>query len=307
MLLSEILGHPFPLSGLLDFSTPRSITEEFAKCEVAPKSFEAVPYFLVHGKVGYSVLRPAFRGGLCKDREVVVFELPGLRGEQPTPIRIKGIAAVYVEQLSSRYPIGPIHLGSGGLIALEMAQQLRDIGHPPYKIALIDQAMHKELSLRRQKKSDSFLRRLMLAPYTDRFSGQVSPEDFADDRLQALGAKVALRRRQLRNGQHRLRKASKQPPKLHGFNLAAKGQLATSYRHYRPQPAKQQVNVICTPSQQAEILATDGIWQRLLPDCVTQPVLNEHSDVGSPIAAQTLESVFEPVPPKKQLAIGMLS
>ena len=64
LLIGEALGRPFPISGRLDFGTPRLVEQAFANNENSPTISDEVPFFLVHGKVGYSVLKPAFRSCL---------------------------------------------------------------------------------------------------------------------------------------------------------------------------------------------------------------------------------------------------
>ena len=105
-MLTEILGKNFPIAALLDFPTPRLIEQEFILSSL-PKSeaiANTVPFFLVHGKGGYTFLRPDFLSGLAKGRKMVVFELPGLRDHRDTPHRIEGIAKAYVAQLLAEYP-----------------------------------------------------------------------------------------------------------------------------------------------------------------------------------------------------------
>ena len=186
LLLTEILGKNFPIAALLDFPTPRLIEQEFILSSL-PKSeaiANTVPFFLVHGKGGYTFLRPDFLSGLAKGRKMVVFELPGLRDHRDTPHRIEGIAKAYVAQLLAEYPEGPIFLASfcaGGLIALEMAHQRRALGRPAQHIVLVDPGTPREMILRHEGKKDSIIRRIALAPITGRFSGRIAPADFNDD------------------------------------------------------------------------------------------------------------------------------
>jgi thioesterase domain-containing protein len=114
------------------------------------------PIFLIHGRVGFTLPKPAFRKVFGEDQEFHVFELPGLRGGRSYD-RIEDIAAVYVEQLVERCPRGPVLLVSfcvGALIALEMAAQLAARGRSITQLVLLDPSLPKNrgVDLKRQRK-----------------------------------------------------------------------------------------------------------------------------------------------------------
>jgi acetoacetyl-CoA synthetase len=106
------------------------------------------PLFLVHGLSG-SVLecRPMV-AALRTERPVTGLQSPGLDGEDLPPDRMEAIAAHYVEQIRIAQPRGPYALvgySFGGLVVLEMAQQLRRAGEAVDFLCLLDAYVHQEL------------------------------------------------------------------------------------------------------------------------------------------------------------------
>ncbi len=77
-------------------------------------------------------------GALSPGRPIYGFSLP-TRTDRPTKIRT--LAALYVEQLLAFQPEGPYHLAGysfSAAVALEMAQELRALGHRVGVLAMID-------------------------------------------------------------------------------------------------------------------------------------------------------------------------
>jgi acyl carrier protein len=128
MNISERTGHAFELSALVEHGSPRKIAAllgDLSKKTVVPHSANKgrPPIFVVHGRQGFTLLKPSFRNALADDQKLFMFELPGIRGGRCYE-RIEDIAAVYVGQLVEKHPHGPILLAAfcmGSVIALEMA------------------------------------------------------------------------------------------------------------------------------------------------------------------------------------------
>jgi amino acid adenylation domain-containing protein len=99
------------------------------------------PFFCVHG-VGGNVLR--FYGlaqHLGTDQPFYALQAQGLNTSDPCHTRAEDMAAHYVTEIRSVQPEGPYFLGGysfGGLIALEMAQQLTAQGEEPPLVVLFD-------------------------------------------------------------------------------------------------------------------------------------------------------------------------
>lgn len=302
LLLSEHFAQEVQMSALLDYPTPRELVQAFCVQTDAPAEADAqsVPFFIVHGRMGYSFPRPEFRDGLKAGRQFTMFELPGLRDEKITPNRVEDIAKAYVAQLVAEHPSGDIFLSSfcrGAMIALEMAHQLAESGRPISKLALIDPSVAKSVRRRHAGRPDTLGHRIMLFPFSGRFTGVSTPTDFDDDRLLARRARLkALRHRvrmKLRDSRAALGlNVRENKARARGFNVQAMTQLTTCYDHYWPKAYVGPADVICSQERRAALMDTNGVWEAILPNRRVHPVLDEHHDIGSQIAAETLEAVF---------------
>jgi amino acid adenylation domain-containing protein len=88
-------------------------------------------------------------GYLGEEQPVYALQFPGLEGE-PLPPAIEIMAASYLEAVRTFQPHGPYLLGGyciGGLVAFEMAQQLRALGEKVDLVVVIDIAANTHLRL----------------------------------------------------------------------------------------------------------------------------------------------------------------
>ncbi|MDB9429192.1 amino acid adenylation domain-containing protein [Microcystis aeruginosa CS-555/01A07] len=99
------------------------------------------PLFCPH-PIGGNVLGYIALGRyLSPDQPFYALEAPGLDGKQAPYTRIPDLAAYYIKAIQTIKPIGPYFLGGhsfGGLVALEMAQQLQKQGHEIAFLVLMD-------------------------------------------------------------------------------------------------------------------------------------------------------------------------
>jgi acetoacetyl-CoA synthetase len=99
------------------------------------------PLFLVHGLSGAVMECWSLAGALRGPRPVYGLQAPGLDGEEPVKGRVEEIAAGYIEQMRTVQPAGPYAIAGysfGGLVALEIAQQLRRAGEAISLLCLLD-------------------------------------------------------------------------------------------------------------------------------------------------------------------------
>lgn len=99
------------------------------------------PFFCVHG-VGGNVLNFRELGALMgPDYPFYGFQAQGLDGKSPCFTRIEEMAAHYLAEIKTVQPQGPYFFGGyslGGVVAYEMAQQLRANGEQVGLLALLD-------------------------------------------------------------------------------------------------------------------------------------------------------------------------
>ncbi|AOY99626.1 acetoacetate--CoA ligase [Cupriavidus sp. USMAHM13] len=99
------------------------------------------PIFLVHGLSGSVMECWGLVRALHSPRPVYGLQARGLDGEQATQQHVEEMAASYIEQMRTVQPDGPYALAGysfGGLIAFEIAQQLKDAGERIEYLCLLD-------------------------------------------------------------------------------------------------------------------------------------------------------------------------
>ena len=143
-------GRELPLATLLQAGTIESLAQRLRSdgweapwsplIPIQPNGTKR-PLFWVHG-VGGNVLnyRPlAMRLG--PDQPFYGLQARGMDGKLPPLATIEEMAAVYLAEIRKVQPRGPYHLGGasfGGVVAYEMAQQLRAAGDEAAFVALLD-------------------------------------------------------------------------------------------------------------------------------------------------------------------------
>jgi thioesterase domain-containing protein/acyl carrier protein len=98
------------------------------------------PLFFVHNDHGRGLYTHALGRALDPDRPVYAIHLHGL-GTHPLPGTVEAIAADRVRAVRAAWPRGPYVLGGhcyGGIVALEMARQLRAAGERVEAVVMID-------------------------------------------------------------------------------------------------------------------------------------------------------------------------
>lgn len=99
------------------------------------------PFFCIHPMLGVVLPYYELSRQLGVDYPFYGLQPFGLDGKQAPLTTIEAIAAYYIEAIQAIQPRGPYHLGGwsfGGLVAFEMAQQLKQAGHEVALLALLD-------------------------------------------------------------------------------------------------------------------------------------------------------------------------
>ncbi|WP_438022406.1 amino acid adenylation domain-containing protein [Sorangium sp. So ce233] len=101
------------------------------------------PFFCVHGLVGTVMVFVPLARYMGKDRPFYGLQAQGLLDDQPPCDDIEAMATRYIEAIRAVQPEGPYQLGGfsfGGLVAIEMARQLREAGQEIALLAVLDTA-----------------------------------------------------------------------------------------------------------------------------------------------------------------------
>ncbi len=148
--IDRVFGKNLPLATLFDAPT----IEQLAKIIVAEgwtpswSSLVAIkpegtlpPLFCMHAGGGNVLFYRPLALRLDDDQPVYALQPQGLDGKQPRHNRVEDMAAHYIGEMRTVQPHGPYRLcGSsfGGLVALEIAQQLRAAGEETSLLLLFD-------------------------------------------------------------------------------------------------------------------------------------------------------------------------
>lgn len=175
-LIERELGYSAPLAVLYKASTPRLLAKTLlggagaeawdALVPIQPGG-DRTPLFLIHAAEGNVLLYRSLAAHLGEDQPVYGLQSAGLDGHSPVDPRFEHVARNYIDEMRKIQPHGPYMLGGyclGGTIALEMAQQLIEVGETVGLVAMIEdynvRAMRWPLAPRHL-----FVNRFFLNPY----------------------------------------------------------------------------------------------------------------------------------------------
>ncbi len=145
------LGAKLPLATLIQANT----IEALAKALRGEEKFDAPwsplvaiqprgtkrPFFAVHGVGGNVINYRALARHLGDDQPFYALQARGLDRRENPLTSIEAMAKLYIDEIRRVQPHGPYLLGGlsfGGIVAFEMAQQLRDAGEETALVALFD-------------------------------------------------------------------------------------------------------------------------------------------------------------------------
>ncbi len=194
--VEQRFGRELPLTSLIEAPTiealARLVTGEAERDTlvlIRPGSGRP-PVFLVHDGDGETMLYRNLAIRLDPGHAVFGLQPLARSGLPMAHTRISEMAAYHVERIRSVQPEGPYLLGgmcAGGVIAYEMARQLRGLGEPVAVVALLD-AAEPSASPRAWRESADRLRRFS---EVFREAGRVSPARRAMIILSKAARKVA--------------------------------------------------------------------------------------------------------------------
>ena len=119
--------------------------------------FFGVPFFGVPGNGG-ALCFHTLAQRLASDQPFYGFQPQDQDGERTNLLEIEDIAANYVREVRALQPEGPYFLGghsSGGLVAFEMARQLRSQGRDVALLALFDTELRAKMPIQRRLRLQS--------------------------------------------------------------------------------------------------------------------------------------------------------
>ncbi len=151
--LAERLGREVPIAALFDAPTIRGLTAwlEAAKDSHSPpprdllvklqSGGEGSPLFLIHPPGGIVACYQNLAYELGEACPVFGIRARGMHPDEPLPESIEAMATEYIAAIRTTQPEGPYRVGGwslGGVVAFEVAQQLRERNEEVELLALLD-------------------------------------------------------------------------------------------------------------------------------------------------------------------------
>lgn len=150
--IEQTFGRKLPLATLIQASTVEALANAlrgdgwsapWSPLVPIQTSGTRTPFFCIHGVGGNVINYRALSQHLGNDQPFYALQARGLDGSQQPLTDIVEMARLYLEEVRRIQPHGPYLLGGlsfGGVVAFEMAQQLRDAGERVGLVALFDTA-----------------------------------------------------------------------------------------------------------------------------------------------------------------------
>src|SRR5262249_19842424 len=148
--IEQQFGQKLPLSILFQQGTVEALADLLRR-QVEPASESPLveiqrhgsrpPFFCVHPAGGNVFCYAPLSHHLGREQPFYGLKAPVVNGDQDAYERLEDMARHYVELMRSVQPIGPYYLGgwrTGGMVAFEMARQLREQGHEVALLALLE-------------------------------------------------------------------------------------------------------------------------------------------------------------------------
>ncbi|HZQ68473.1 MAG TPA: amino acid adenylation domain-containing protein [Terriglobales bacterium] len=164
MKISREFGKDLPLSLLFQAPTIEQLATELRTqgqkstsystlVEIQPRGSRP-PFFCVHGGAGSTLFLHRLSREMASDQPFYGFEPEGMDGRRFQRTTVEQMAKHYIAEMRKIQPQGPYLIGGycfGGLVAFEMAQQLRKQGQPPALIAMFSAPLRFHRVARRAK------------------------------------------------------------------------------------------------------------------------------------------------------------
>ncbi|MBT3488025.1 MAG: AMP-binding protein, partial [Desulfobacula sp.] len=147
--IEKAVGKDFPIANMFEYSTIEQMSKSLSKDKKASFSplvriqakGEKTPFFCVHPVGGTVFCYTELASSLGTDKPFYALQSSGMNKGEKLFTTIEDMAAYYIKALYTVCKEGPYNIGGwsmGGLIALEMAQQLQETGQATDLLVLID-------------------------------------------------------------------------------------------------------------------------------------------------------------------------
>ena len=192
------------LATIIDKRLQKEATAEWSSLvainplEAAQTSSAKPPFFCVHALGGNVLEYYDLALRLGEDQPFYGLQSQGLDGSRPPHTRVEDMAAHYINEMRELQPEGPYFIGGrslGGMVAFEIARQLKAQGHEVGLLALLDtypsgyaKLFRNEATLRAAlgrglRRTKAHLANLSGLSHHEKFSYLINKARFAPDKL----------------------------------------------------------------------------------------------------------------------------
>jgi thioesterase domain-containing protein len=174
--INESMAKNLPLSTLLQATTVEQManlirtgteTELWSSAVNLQSEGQPPPFFFVPGAGGNLLRLADLARHVGPVQPFYAFQVPGFDGKQQPCTTIEQAASYFVDVMRSIQPSGPYFLGGyswGGMVALEMAQQLQTKGQEIAMLAIVDSAAQSPRFIHIRHVTQNLMRLFRLDP-----------------------------------------------------------------------------------------------------------------------------------------------
>ncbi len=205
--LEKAIGKSLPLATLFQAPTIAKLASLIRDTDWKPSwsplvairpSGSKPPFFFVH-PIGGNVLNFAgFSSHFGEDQPIYGLQARGLGGDEAPHTSIELMAADYVRAIRTVQPEGPYAIGgfsAGGVVAFEMARQLRHSGQEVSLLALLDTGIRSGRAL---TFGERLRRHAFILSQNLRYAARVAPIEYLDRKRKNLAMRLQLLKWNLR-------------------------------------------------------------------------------------------------------------
>jgi thioesterase domain-containing protein len=268
--IDRLFGRTPPLSALLDCPTVRQLAERLdrLRAESAERPVIAIrtqgtrpPLFVIHAVSGHVLFVRRLASHLDASQPVYAIQARGIEEGETPHDRFDRMAADYVAALRRVQPHGPYFLAGyciGGVIAFEVALQLRAAGEEVALLTMIDPDSHPNVV-------PWLYWRRPWAPHIRAWRT-------------VIRVALALRRRFL---EPRRRGAARPPltPQERIRQAAIRAGILAAIKIYRPRPYDGRLVVFCATERLAQLSNRAHGWGTIAPDTEFHQIGRRHRDI----------------------------
>ncbi|MBZ4410591.1 non-ribosomal peptide synthase/polyketide synthase, partial [Myxococcus sp. XM-1-1-1] len=288
--VSEAVGRPVPLAALFQAPTVEQLAALLRDGATMTGTSPVVPFGALRpgGKTPFFCVHPVGGNVLCyaelarrlgTERPFVGLQAQGVNGEATPRGTVEEMATAYVDAMRKVQPSGPYLLGGwslGGVIAYEMARQLREQGQRVELLALID--TYAPGAVKAPEPSEMDRLQVIGMFIQDLLGASLAHVELDLEALAAMSPDAVLEHLRVEGERAGVLPLGTDPRQLQSLLQVFESNLKAA-RRYVPRPTQERVVLLKATEHDAELPA-DGGWSTLVGAGLERhPVVGSHYGV----------------------------